>query len=319
MVKRIYAKSFHGATVKCMKSYVQPFLKCESDLYILHVGTNDLRSEKSAQSIAHEIINLSLDMKKDTNNVIILSILTRGDKLHEKGRDTDDYLHPLCIRNNLAYFDNSNITTDYLNNSGPPRRLLGKLISYGVTGNILSWIQAFLNERSQIVKVNSTGSMSAPVLSGVPQGSVLGPILFIVYINDLLERIQSNVLLFADDAKIFNQTLSREDALTVQSDLNSLEDWSRIWLLNFNCDKCHVLRLGKLDSIRYTHRYTIYQSELEHVFEERDLGVTINMDLNFEEHISSKVKKANPIMGLIRRSFSFLDCHLFKKLCETTS
>ena len=71
---------------------------------------------------------------------------------------------------------------------------------------------------------------------------------------------------------IFNQILSREDALTVQSDLISLEDWSRIWLPNFNCDKYHVLTLGKLENIRYTHRYSIYQSELEHVFEDRDLG-----------------------------------------------
>ena len=113
--------------------------------------------------------------------------------------------------------------------SVPHGRLLGKLISYGATGNILSWIKAFLNERSQIVKVYVTSSMPAPVLSSIPQGSVLGPILFIVYINDFLEGIQSNGLLFADDAKIFNQILSREDVLTVQSDLNSLEDWSRIW------------------------------------------------------------------------------------------
>ena len=141
--------------------------------------------------------------------------------------------------------------------SEPHHRLLGKLKSYGVTGNILRWIKTFLSERSQIVEVNATGSMSTPVLSGIPQGNVLGPILFIVYINDFLEGIQSNVLLFADDAKIFNQILSREDALTVQSDLNSVEDWSRIWLLNFNCDKCHVLTVGKLDNIRYIHRYTI--------------------------------------------------------------
>ena len=91
--------------------------------------------------------------------------------------------------------------------SVPHRRLLGKLISYGVTGNIPSWIKVFLNERS--LKVNGTGSMSAPVLSGIPQGSVVGPILFIIYINDFLEGIQSNGLLFADDAKIFNQILSR--------------------------------------------------------------------------------------------------------------
>ena len=75
-----------------------------------------------------------------------------------------------------------------------------------MNGNILSWIKAFLNERSQIVKVSGTGSMSAPVLSGIPQGSVLGPILFIVYIDDFLEGIQSNELLLADDAKIFNRS-----------------------------------------------------------------------------------------------------------------
>ena len=69
-----------------------------------------------------------------------------------------------------------------------------------------------------------------------------------------LKGIQSNVLLFADDAKILNQFLSREDALTVQSDLNSLEDWFIIWLLNFNCDKCQVF--GKQENIRYTHRYS---------------------------------------------------------------
>ena len=81
----------------------------------------------------------------------------------------------------------------------PHRRLIGKLESYGVTGKILEWIKEFLNGRTQVVKVNGAESQSAPVVSGIPQSSVLGPILFIIYINDLLENIESEGLLFADD------------------------------------------------------------------------------------------------------------------------
>ena len=87
-----------------------------------------------------------------------------------------------------------------------------------------------------------------------------------------------------------------------------------MWLLKFNTDKCHVLTMGKFENIVHTQRYTLYGDELDHVFEEKDLGVIIDMELTFEEHIATKVKKANGIMGLIRRSFSFLDGETFKKL-----
>ena len=149
------------------------------------------------------------------------------------------------------------------------------------------------------MRINSVESVSAQVLSGIPQGSVLGPVLFTIYINDLLEGINSNGFMFADDAKIFHQVLCKEDADNLQKDLNTLENWSSKWLLNFNCDKCHVLTVGKLENIKHTQRYTLYEKELEHVFEENDLGVVIDTELNFEDHISSKVKKANMIMGLI--------------------
>ena len=160
-------------------------------------------------------------------------------------------------------------------------------------------------------------SKSAPVISGIPQGSVLGPLLFVIYINDLPEEVTSNVFLFADDTKILRQVTSADDAIALQDDLNSLERWSEKWLLNFNADKCHVLTLGKFENIMHTHRYKINGDELDHVFEEKDLGVTIDSDLKFEDHMSLKIIKANAIMGLIRRSFSFLDCKLFKKLFIT--
>ena len=196
----------------------------------------------------------------------------------------------------------------------PHQRLSVKMKAYGIEGKILSWIEAFLSGREQVVRVNGELSNPEPVISGIPQGSVLGPLLFVLYINDLPDVVKSNILLFADDTKIFQQVSSREDALLIQEDINALECWSDKWLLKFNTDKCHVLTLGKLDNTKYTHRYTLYKDELDHVFEEKDLGVIIDMELTFEEHMSSKIKKANGIMGLIRRTFSYLDSTTFKKL-----
>ena len=199
----------------------------------------------------------------------------------------------------------------------PHKRLLHKLEAYGINGEVLRWIKAFLTDREQTVCVNGEKSKSAPVLSGVPQGSVLGPLLFVLYINDLPEHVKSLVYLFADDTKIAHQVVKAEDAQQIKEDLLALSKWSSTWLLQFNADKCHVLTLGNLENITHTEKYEINGEELEHVFEEKDLGVTLDFELKFEQHISLKVKKANAMMGLVRRSFSFLDKYLFRKLYIT--
>ena len=199
----------------------------------------------------------------------------------------------------------------------PHRRLMAKLQSNGIEGEVLSWIGGFLSGREQVVRVNGELSLPRPVISGIPQGSVLGPLLFVIYINDLPDVVSSNVLLFADDTKLFRQVSSREDALQLQKDIDALSRWSDDWLLRFNIKKCHVLSMGKFGNIQHTHRYCLGQEELEHVFEEKDLGVIIDMNLSFQEHISTKINKANSIMGLIRRTFCYLDAELFKKLYTT--
>ena len=199
----------------------------------------------------------------------------------------------------------------------PHSRLIGKLQAYGINGDLLKWIEAFLRDRSQVVKVNGEESFSAPVLSGIPQGSVLGPILFVLYINDLPDKINSDTLMFADDTKILRRIMSQEDSLELQKDVEELESWSDKWLLRFNIAKCHVLTVGKTEDIVHTHDYELYGKPLEHVFEETDLGVTIDSELRFEEHISKKINKANSIAGLIRRSFAHLDGNLFKRLYTT--
>ena len=143
---------------------------------------------------------------------------------------------------------------------------------------------------------------------------IVGPLLFVIYINDLPEAVKSHVFLFADDTKVFRKIDSECDSLQLQRDIDALDDWTMKWLLKFNSDKCHVLTMGKIEDIKHTHHYKIGNHELDHVFSEKDLGVMFDTDLAFEEHITSKVNKANAIMGLIRRSFTFLDKDFFKKL-----
>ena len=145
----------------------------------------------------------------------------------------------------------------------PHQRLAAKMKAYGISGNVLSWTQDFLAGREQVVRVNGELSVPKPVTSGIPQGSVLGPLLFVLYINDLPDIVKSNIFLFADDTKIFKNVKSREDALLVQKDIDELQQWSLKWLLTFNIEKCHVLTLGKFSNIRYTllHSLTLYMMQ----------------------------------------------------------
>ena len=196
----------------------------------------------------------------------------------------------------------------------PHRRLIGKMEAYGISGEILEWVKDYLHERTQTVLVNGEKSYTAPVLSGIPQGTCLGPLLFVIYINDLLDEIDSDGFLFADDTKIFRKIVSQEDSSILQSDIDKLQKWSEKWLLKFHPDKCHVLSLGKEERTVHTERYSICGREMDHVFEEKDLGVLIDSGLTFEEHILSKVQKANVMVGLIRRTFSYLDPKTFLKL-----
>ena len=210
--------------------------------------------------------------------------------------------------------------------SVPHKRLLHKINNYGISGNILSWIKDFLTTRHQRVGVYTNFSSWNNVQSGIPQGSVLGPLLFVIYINDLPENIKSSILMFADDTKLYRKIDSNEDYTLLQKDLDILQNWSDTWLLKFNPDKCKTLTIGK-SKVENDRRYSMKINEspnssqshnLEKVKEEKDLGIIIDDRLNFEKHINTKVNKANQIMGLIRRTFSFLNesifLHLYKSI-----
>ena len=139
-----------------------------------------------------------------------------------------------------------------------------------IKGNILNWISEFLCDSTQVVRVNGAQSAPAPVVSGVSQGTVLGPVIFVIYINDILDSVASEGFLIADDTKIFHKITSQEDTFKFQSGIEALEDSSNKWLLHFHPDKCQVLTLGKFENIMYTKRYKICNKEIEHVFNEKD-------------------------------------------------
>ena len=119
------------------------------------------------------------------------------------------------------------------------RRLLYKLDYYGIRGSTHKWISSWLSERSQKVVLDGQASDPVPVLSGVPQGSILGPVLFLIFINDLPENIRSSVCLFADDCVLYRNIKSPMDCQILQDDLNSLPQWKTDWQMKFNVAKCH--------------------------------------------------------------------------------
>jgi hypothetical protein len=201
--------------------------------------------------------------------------------------------------------------------SVPHERLLGKLEALGIEGQILQWIRDFLIGRRQRVSVNGTLSDWAAVRSGVPQGSVLGPVLFVVFINDLPECLSSLCTMYADDTKVYGRVDGPEDRDKLQSDLNGLVNWADTWQLRFNADKCKVLHLGKKNrQFEYEMRKhaSTETNRLQATELEKDLGVNMDNELKFSKHIEIQVNKANRLLGLVRRSYEYLDSEAMKLL-----
>ena len=193
----------------------------------------------------------------------------------------------------------------------PHRRLIHKLKSYGISDPVLSWIKDFLSDRVQRVIVNGSASKWAKVLSGIPQGSVLGPLLFVIFINDICDSINSSSYLFADDTKLFRVIKSINDIAILQNDLNTMIDWSDKWLLRFNKEKCELLLINGWSNAKHYINSNMERYEIGRVESEKDIGVTFDKALEFDIHINEKIKKASSICAMIRRSYRFLSVKAF--------
>lgn len=221
----------------------------------------------------------------------------------------------LCINDWTAALDNKMpVDVIYLDfckafDRVPTARLLHKLEHQGIRGDLLLWIGAFLKNRSFCVRIGDAYSSTLPVVSGVPQGSVLGPLLFLAYAADLVDHIHSSCSAYADDLKVYGDPLQNHDL--IQRDLTAIQGWCDDWLLPLNVDKCVVLHVGK-NNPRLI--YTLCNQPLTVVQSHRDLGVLICEDLSWSEHITAACKKANSILYLLRKSFQCVSFPTFVKL-----
>ena len=141
-------------------------------------------------------------------------------------------------------------------------KLISILLFYGIQSKTLSWVKDFLDSRSQTVGLNRVKSDNISVSSGVPQGSVLGPILFLAYINDIPDQIKSRVRLFADDTAIYLAVSSEGESITLQNDLHSLEIWGKRWDISFNPSRCQVIHITRAKCPIQT-RYILHVTVLE--------------------------------------------------------
>ena len=188
---------------------------------------------------------------------------------------------------------------------------------YNVDGFLLSFISDYLSWRQQSVVVNGSVSSTLPVLSGVPQGSILGPSLFVLFINDISAGISegTDTMLYADGTKIWREINNEIDFFYLQKDIDSLLDWASRNMMNFHPSKCKVLSISKikpplvdiLPCIEYF--YTMNSVLLDYTESEKDLGIIINSILNFNEQAESLYAKANQKFDMLKRN-----CHFVKIL-----
>ena len=201
----------------------------------------------------------------------------------------------------VIYFDISKAF-----DSVPHPPLLAKLKSMGICGSLHKWFTDYLTNRMQRVTLDGRTSEWLPVTSGVPQGSILGPLLFLLYINDLPTVLSPDTFcaIFADDTKIGRKMTTVNDSTILQNDINNMTKWGDKWGLKFNQSKCKILYVHKNPDTTI-HNYTIGDAPLNRVQEMEDLGIIVASNLKWGTHINKFCKKARKQLGLITRTLSF--------------
>ena len=221
--------------------------------------------------------------------------------------------HFICLHSSfyaiMDHIVNKNqLTTDKV----PHQKLISKLKSHVMGNSIINWIEQWPTDRRQRVVVDGEVSSWKTVLSGVPQGSVLWPILFLIYINDLEEGVTGKILKFADDTKLFRKVKEIGDKQNLQNDIDKLVKWSEKWQMLFNFGKCKCLHTGSGNTgMNYEMGGTI----LSKTVKEKDVGVTMNANMKVSEQCRIAAAKGNQVLGMIRRNITYKEKSLIIYLC----
>ena len=194
----------------------------------------------------------------------------------------------------------------------PHLPLLSKLEKIGLDPHIIMWIHNYLAERHQRVVINGTASRSSHVLSGVPQGSILGPLLFLIYIDDITSvdlSLGSSLVLYADDILLFRPIHTIGDYSALQADINALSNWATQNAMTFNTDKCKCMKVSRKRTCAIpAPPLTLNGCILDEVPTFKYLGILISSDLSWSQHIQDVCSKARKITGLIyRRYYQYTD------------
>ena len=174
---------------------------------------------------------------------------------------------------------------------------------YGVTGNILSWLTNYLTNRSQKVVIKGSSSDWRHIKSGVPQGSVLGPLCFLIYINDITENISSSMFLFADDASIFRpirDTSAREDSELINEDLKTIEKWASQWKLKLSIPKTVAIMFSRKRVPPTEHPLLLNNIPLKNIKFHKHLGITFSADMQWSHHIDCVTSHAYKRINMMR-------------------
>lgn len=198
-------------------------------------------------------------------------------------------------------------------------KLLNKLTSYGITGNLLKWITGFLNNRTQTTRVGLSVSEPVSLTSGVVEGGCLGPLLFILYVNDVCDVIDSNATLklYADDIKLYSIIETAQDCSNLQSNIDRLYQWAHEWQLNIAIRKCNAIRMSNANQHQTSWSYCISNHCLNNSDHVEDLGIHVNSNLKFSDHIKQICAKAKQRIGLLFKCFITRDATILTKAYTT--
>ena len=304
----VLCKCAHGFTIPAFKIFINSLAQCSFPNFWKFANIIPVHKSGSRELVAnYRPVSLLPTLAKVFERLVCDSIYSHVSPLI--AREQHGFIrHRSCttnlailLKNAYAAIDNKLqldvIYTDYSKafDKVDHALLIHKLHYFGINSSILAWLRSYLSNRKQHVILNDVTSSWSSVTSGVPQGSILGPLMFILYINDMPLSIPDQTLLFADDSKLFRQIKGVDDCHLLQCSLDKLVEWSSMWRLELNSKKCKILTITlKKKPIKFD--YHVGSCKLDQVSYIKDLGVIIDSKLTFIHHIDSIVGKANRVV-----------------------